>query len=258
MTTYLFFTGGYDSTYRLCELAIIKKRVVQPIYISDPFIDNYKTKKTRRKNNLNEFNAQVKIVNKIVKKFPYTNKLIKPIINVDEQEYDAEISKAMKILSKKKYIRREKCQYGAMAQYCKNKRWNIEVCAEIGGNFEKKMGKYVVKDLNHNYIFDNPDLHIFRYFHLPLIKTNKTQMHNESKTFEFDDILQNSWSCWYPKKGKPCGRCIMCKERIVPFSEHFQIIINKKTINKKTINSIVLLLLILILFIILFRKFRVC
>ena len=43
MTTYLFFTGGYDSTYRLCELAIIKKRVVQPIYISDPFIDNYKT-----------------------------------------------------------------------------------------------------------------------------------------------------------------------------------------------------------------------
>ena len=31
----------------------------------------------------------------------------------------------------------------------------------------------------------------------------------------YDDILNLTWSCWYPKNGKPCGNCIMCKERII-------------------------------------------
>ena len=30
-TVYLFWTGGYDSTYRLCELLLIEKKKVQPI-----------------------------------------------------------------------------------------------------------------------------------------------------------------------------------------------------------------------------------
>ena len=32
----------------------------------------------------------------------------------------------------------------------------------------------------------------------------------------YKDILTHSWSCWYPKQnGIPCGKCIMCKERIL-------------------------------------------
>ena len=31
---YVFWTGGYDSTFRICELLIIYKRPVQPVYIS--------------------------------------------------------------------------------------------------------------------------------------------------------------------------------------------------------------------------------
>ena len=80
MTTYLFFTGGYDSTYRLCELLIKEKNAVQPIYISDPYIDNYTNNKTRRRNNSNETNSQEKIIVKIKKMFPETKELLKDIL----------------------------------------------------------------------------------------------------------------------------------------------------------------------------------
>ena len=36
---YLYWTGGYDSSYRLCEMLIIEKKKVQPIYVSLP-LDN--------------------------------------------------------------------------------------------------------------------------------------------------------------------------------------------------------------------------
>ena len=56
-----------------------------------------------------------------------------------------EVNKVQQVLKsvdkEKKYVRRSKCQYGAMAQYCKNTNKKIELCAEIGGHFEKKLGK---------------------------------------------------------------------------------------------------------------------
>ena len=36
---YLYWTGGYDSTYRLCEMLIVEKKKVQPIYVTLP-LDN--------------------------------------------------------------------------------------------------------------------------------------------------------------------------------------------------------------------------
>tara|TARA_E500000178_G_scaffold296798_1_gene303184 strand:+ start:3024 stop:3791 length:768 start_codon:yes stop_codon:yes gene_type:complete len=230
MITYLFFTGGYDSTYRLCELAIVNKVKVQPIYISDMFIDNEKNKKTRRKNHVYEKKSQDKIIDKIKDKFPNTKKLIEPTIIVKSIDYDKETKEAMATMKKNKYVRRPKCQYGAMAQYCKNENKKVELCAEIGGHFEKKLGKYVTKE-GDNYVFDvdkNKDLKVFENFYLPLIKMTKHDMLQEAKTQDFDSILNNTWSCWYPKNGKHCGKCIMCKERIVPYKEHFTMIKTKK------------------------------
>ena len=69
-------------------------------------------------------------------------------------------------------------------------------------------------------------------------------MLQEAKTQDFDSILNNTWSCWYPKNGKHCGKCIMCKERIVPYKEHF-------TLKKTKQNEKILLFGIIILLIIL-------
>ena len=74
MTCFIFFTGGYDSTYRLCEAAIIEKKTVVPIYINDPDIDNEKGKRVKRRNNAQETTSQKKIIDKIKAKFPETKK----------------------------------------------------------------------------------------------------------------------------------------------------------------------------------------
>ena len=246
MITYLFFTGGYDSTYRLCELVIVNKVKVQPIYISDKYIDNEENKKTRRKNHVYEKKSQDKIIKKIKERFPHTKELIEPTIIVKSIDYDSEIEQAMIKMRNNKYVRRSKCQYGAMAQYCKNSNKKIELCAEIGGHFEKKLGRYIIKKEG-NYILDinkNKDLEIFQNFYFPIIKMTKHDMLQEAKMRDFDSILNNTWSCWYPKNGKHCGKCIMCRERIVPYKEHF-------TVTKTNKNDIAILTFIVILLIIL-------
>ena len=54
---YVFWTGGYDSTFRICQLLVRYKTAVQPVYITDKYIDNHKENSTRRKNHINETNS---------------------------------------------------------------------------------------------------------------------------------------------------------------------------------------------------------
>lgn len=247
MSTYLFFTGGYDSTYRLCELLLKEKKQVQPIYIMDPYLDNYTNNRTRRRNYSNEKKSQEKIIAKIKKMFPDCSKLLKDTIIVPKVPYDKEIELAMKDLKKRKYIRRSKCQYGAMAQYCKNNKVNVEVCAEKHGHFERKLRNKIDNNNMFN-IKKHPELVIFKYFELPLFSKTKEDMLNEAQAYNFDELLRNTWSCWYPKKNKPCGKCIMCKERIVPYVEGFQTLTKQESrIFKK--NEIYILIIILLLLI---------
>ena len=65
---YLFWTGGYDSTFRLCELLIIEKKKVQPIYIYYN-LDSIKTTDFWvRKNRSNEIKSMNKIKSILYKK----------------------------------------------------------------------------------------------------------------------------------------------------------------------------------------------
>ena len=246
MFTYLFFTGGYDSTYRLCELLIKEEKQVQPIYIMDPYLDNYTNNKTRRRNYSNEKKSQEKIIAKIKNIFPECAKLLKDTIIVSKIPYDKEIEIAMKDLKKRKYIRRSKCQYGAMAQYCKNNKVNVEVCAEKNGHFERKLRDKT----NDNNVFNvqrYPELVIFKNFELPLFNKTKEDMLNDARAYNFDELLRNTWSCWYPKKNKPCGKCIMCKERIVPYIEGFQTLTPKNTFIKNNETYILIIILLLLI-----------
>ena len=75
---YIFWTGGYDSTFRLCQALIDEKKIVQPIYVSD-IIDNLPQSSTRRKNQKFEMNSMKKIINTLHQKFPYTRRTLLPL-----------------------------------------------------------------------------------------------------------------------------------------------------------------------------------
>ena len=56
---------------------------------------------------------------------------------------------------------------------------------------------------------------IFSNLVFSTITKTKKDMLEISKKYNFENILEMTWSCWYPKNGKPCGKCIMCLERII-------------------------------------------
>src|SRR5687768_6748698 len=66
----LLWTSGADSTFRLMELLLIQKRIVQPYYIID---------RTRRSLDF-EINAMERIKQQVLKKDPETKKLLLPTI----------------------------------------------------------------------------------------------------------------------------------------------------------------------------------
>lgn len=226
---YIFWTGGYDSTFRICQALIDERRIVKPIYISD-IIDNLPSKNNERRHSLkNEYLSMSKIRNKIYKLFPWTQDRFLPLLDIKNIFVDSEIDYHMKILKNQKRMRRSVCQYGAIAQVCKNlnKNRNNKIYIEI--SVEKEPGGSMMYNTIHNKVnclnnhcylkknlgVNDRSLNIFRYLSFPTLNYTKKDMLDIAERGGYKDILYLTWSCWYPKNNKPCGRCIMCRERII-------------------------------------------
>merc|ERR1712224_1166358 len=93
--TYLFWTGGYDSTYRLCELLILKKKIVQPIYVSYNLDSENSSDTWVRRNRKNELETMNNIKNILFIRFPYVRELLKPTQFIEnnfiDKDYDLKI-----------------------------------------------------------------------------------------------------------------------------------------------------------------------
>ena len=63
-------------------------------------------------------------------------------------------------------------------------------------------------------------IQIFSGVRFPVVMVTKEQMWEIAQKRGFADLLHKSWTCRAPKrvgnKVFPCGKCEMCKERIVP------------------------------------------
>ena len=57
--------------------------------------------------------------------------------------------------------------------------------------------------------------HSLSYLNFPLYGKSKQQLLQQSTQNLYNDILRETWSCWFPKNGKACGKCPMCRERVV-------------------------------------------
>src|SRR5512137_620139 len=107
---YLFWTGGWDSTFRLLYLIFICKQTVQPIYIVED--------KGRASVNI-EMQTMDIILQEIKKKDPEALKLVQPIVfkQLSEIQIDNEISDAYERTVKNIPLGG---QYVYLASYAKN------------------------------------------------------------------------------------------------------------------------------------------
>jgi 7-cyano-7-deazaguanine synthase in queuosine biosynthesis len=225
---YLFWTGGYDSTYRLCYLVIHKKEKVQPIYIIDKKVDDVRLKYNRKNVDI-EIKTMENIRKKIIQQYPYTKYLIMPVIYYDNIKLDKDIVRYSNLLYKIKKLPRRINQFASMAQISRN--LNIPIEVGVVKEHHGRMRRLVRSSIDcklpkcnceNDECFVNMKrkvLMMYKNLQFPIIDLTKEKILEHSKQYHFYDILSISWSYWFPKKGKACGKCPMCKARIIDHPE---------------------------------------
>jgi hypothetical protein len=220
-TIYLYWSGGFDSTFRLCQALFDEQKIVYPIYINCN-IDNCKSCKYRRKNKNQEINAIYNIIVYIKKKYPDYAKNLQPIKYVPYIQNNENITNQFLNMKLHNYNRKFN-QYEAMCRYAYSQKKFIELgtVGIIGEGVNDlpmdRWGTYLRNNLtirNNNYGVSKKNNPLY-YLNFPIVYLSKLKMLKIAKKNGYDRILKLTWSCWFPKNNLPCKRCNMCKERII-------------------------------------------
>lgn len=202
----IFWTGGWDSSYRVAELSR-QEVTVQPVYILDE----------SRSSNERELKA-IDTITKMLKERPETKGEILPvkIIKTTEIPENREISDKIDELRK---------TYGWGMQHDWTARVatmypGIEMCIEkvLKGYMPTRM---IIKDhgkLNlgaHGWEVDKEEsdeylIAALGNIVLPIFETTEVEMLENVKAWGYEDIMENIWFCHRPINGKPCGLCSPC------------------------------------------------
>lgn len=202
------WTGGWDSTYRLLDLVLVKNKTVQPYYVLDE----------RRASTEMEMLTMKKIKD-MIKKIDnaLSNKILETVIidrnNIPENEG---ITSAYIKLKEQSHLGD---QYDWLARYTDSLGIkDLELCVHADDTVEgfiKNDVKLIEQDNDKYYKLveqpSQPELNIFSYYHYPLFDKTKLDMEKQAKKNGFDHIMEITWFCHSPYKGRPCGMCNPCK-----------------------------------------------
>lgn len=204
----ILWTGGWDSTYRLLDLVINKNYEVQPYYVLDE----------GRVSTKMEIATMEKIKKMIGDISEEARKRILDTVFIERKNIheDARISNYYNVLKKQSHLGN---QYDWLARYTNSKGIkDLELCIHLDDTVEgfiKNDVELVVFDNDQYYkLVDIPsqkELIIFSFYHYPLFDMTKLDMENKAKDSGFDHIMEATWFCHSPYKGKPCGMCNPCK-----------------------------------------------
>lgn len=215
----LLWTGGWDSTFRLLQLLLEKKTMVQPYYIID----------YRRPSLGMEFETMQYLRSRITEIYPQSANLFLPTKHSDLESIkpDIKISESYKKIVA---IRHLGDQYEWLPRFCKqHKVRGMELCIEkLTQSSNLSLLPYLT-GIEKYPNFNKPDYYdtikkeinyIFSFFELPLIYYTKTDMYEyATKKKWVDEVLTKTWFCYYPSRLKsPCGLCKPCVQAI---TNHF-------------------------------------
>ena len=232
--SYVFWTGGYDSTFRICQLLLLENKIVQPIYIMCGNTDDdvklfdsigfFGVSNQAKRNNVDvEKKKMFEIRLELNKQYPeYTNRLLPTWYIINLQKNIEVSNKYRNIHRYLGFFSRDITQYERMARFSLEMNLPMEICVESCGTGMDKATEKVrigigdscrvpIEHIPINYI----DMIIFRNLRFPIVHLTKEDMKMISLKNGFYSILKMSWSCWFPINGNPCGECKMCKERII-------------------------------------------
>lgn len=208
----IFWTGGWDSTFRLIQLVALERKKVQPIYVID-----------HNRQSLDiELRTMDQLRLKIYERYPEAQNLILPtrFYGLEEIRENKEITKKYLCLTEKILLG---VQYDWLARLCyQEKIKNVELTIEKGAgsgvtdlirefviSSEEKSGPIII-DLK----YAGTDVFgVFHFFQFPILFSDKNDMKRIAEHEGFLDILFETWFCHFPTKDQePCGECKPCSQ----------------------------------------------
>lgn len=207
----IFWTGGWDSTFRVLDLIINQKVDVRPYYLVD---------KDRPSTPL-ELETIQTIRDCLSARFPEALKRLQPLekYQVGEIEKDKRISEANIALT---VTHRDfSTQYHWIARFVKYQQiGRLEMSFNKDDKPRKLLADNVEQEGDTLHISDKlagtPEHTLFQWFFFPLSLWNLTKRQTRDKALKADflDILEHSWFCHYPINYAACGRCSPCRQAI--------------------------------------------
>jgi hypothetical protein len=229
----IFWTGGFDSTFRLLQLIDDVEITEINIYYIALSIDNIKNSTVCRRSIEIELKTMQNILSVIetrkIKSFTIIGKSetllhCNFMFNFSFMKY---ISKEEILLSDRTkvnyfdlfangYMNRPVSQYTYISQILDDLDIEADICLEYNPDNPISFWSLLSNSIVGNKIIPNkPELDSFSKYNLPIINLTKEDMLEISITNDWVDIVELSWSCWYPDEGEACGRCFACKRRVV-------------------------------------------
>jgi hypothetical protein len=211
---HLFWTGGYDSTFRLLQILLLEKKSVQTYYIIDK----------GRRSLPNELEAMFKISHTLITAYEHTRALFLPtrFYWMNHIKPDTEITSAYHAAKQGKVI---SPQYEYMARFCKQHKINrMELSVEhlVNPTDPLRFQPYIQRIGDSQQFSLREDIRgqaeyvLYHYFHFPIYGYSKVSMAKEVKAQGWEQIMDMTWFCQKPIRGKyPCGQCAPCQQYIL-------------------------------------------
>ena len=194
----VLWTGGFDSTFRVCYLLLVERIDVQPIYVIDP----------DRRSTFLELRAMAAIRDKLRER---GGARLWPTRIYNRSDYCVP-----------PYLQRLYEAIKARANIGEQYLW-LAAIAEAEGWEGVELGEQGPPEVTdwHKIVFKNPpysdelsslpEAQLFKYWKFPLLNWSKKDMYEEAVRRGFDDILIMRWFCHRPILGRACGTCGPCR-----------------------------------------------
>ena len=205
----LLGTGGWDSTFRLLQLLLRDRVRVVPYYLDDH---------TRPSTNT-EIETMARIARRLHEEFPHTRELLQPVRRaaVADIVVDDDIARALRQIRRRSFIG---SQYAWLPAFCRDRGLDgMELGVHVDDKVQALLRGLVV-EAEHAAGFrvvrvdparaGSPEHTLFGAFAFPLFRVDKRDIERQSRAAGWDHIMEMTWFCHRPVRGKPCGLCAPC------------------------------------------------
>ncbi|WP_244270859.1 hypothetical protein [Thioalkalivibrio sp. ALJ1] len=202
----VFWTGGWDSTFRVLDLVLHHGESIAPVYVRD---------ETRQ--SLEQETQVMDRLRQLINHRAGSGHLGElQVLSAQTTESDPELRQKYAELVRTRGIGE---QYIWLAELVRqHDLQGIEVCVQYNEDFffldpDLTQGRreYRLKPV-HPALDEATPESLFNLFSFPTLHIGKAEMREYAKEHGFLDLLEQTWFCHMPtRSGQPCGFCVPCR-----------------------------------------------